>query len=263
MAVLGKWGLVAAILAGFTSASFAEVGPQKSSSGSAMTERYSAIAWATGHLSYSIASGQPTRDAAEAKAKLQCEQASGLVCTIAASGRDGNVAIGFADDGSRVAMEGKSPAHAAQRVVNEFAGQGRRCTVDKGDHLGGRGAKSALPDMWGTIAYRKDRFPGQVTRVWAVSRMPSQEAAIQTALELCVREEKADCIALAGVRNVHIGLYAHNNEPASPFLESDIEPVRLKAAINFKCKLAVQACVNMAEFEVRKPVMPLIQLRTP
>jgi Domain of unknown function (DUF4189) len=224
-------------------------------------ESYEAIAWAPEHMNYSISAPSPTRAAAEAEARDECQLVSRVTCTIAASGRQGAVKIGLAEDGSRVAMEGYSPAHAAERVVNECASRGRRCTAAHGAHMGALGATIKLPDMWGTIAYRSDRFPKQVERVWAVSQQPSQQAAILNALELCQRKEKAECTAKAGVRNVDIGIFAIMNERGTPLIESDIDEVRLKMAIDFKCRQMAPRCLTFKSFNVREPVDPEIMLR--
>jgi Domain of unknown function (DUF4189) len=225
--------------------------------------RFTALAWASDHLNFSVSTGYDSRQSAETAAREACAKTTGVECSHVVSTRDGVIAMASPDDGGRVVMEGLSNAHSSIRVLEECSQKGRRCAIthwfdgrydNRGPSVRNLMGDNPIPDMWGTIAYRADRFPSHVSRIWAVSQRASQEDAIRSALELCVRGEKAECKAKAGVRNTFFGVYASDSEPGTPTIESDVDEERLQAVIDSKCALISASCVTFIRFDVRQPV---------
>ena len=226
-----------------------------------LADQYAALAWADGHTNYAISAGYPSLAEAEKAAAETCERQVPTTCSTVATSKNGVIVLAIADDGSRLAIGGPSRAVTRSAALQQCMKQGRRCQIV--DELEARSRvratkksadKGPSPDLWGTVAWRADLYPGNVTRIWSVSQHQSQQDAIRAALQLCEREEQAECTAKAGVRNVFLAVYVYRDDARTPQIESDISTAALSEAINWKCSGTLQGCAELFSFDVRKPV---------
>lgn len=226
-----------------------------------LADRYAALAWAEGYTNYSISSGYLSSAEAEQAALDACRQIVQKDCTIATSIKNGVIVYALADDGSRLAISGPNRALTRSGTLQKCMQQGRRCQIANESESRGFGKvvkaipdDAAKPDLWGTVAWRADHFPGNVKRIWAVSQHLSQNDAIKAALQLCEREEKAECSAKAGVRNVFLSAYVYLDDFRTPLIESDVTPALTSQSIKRNCANVQFGCAELFTFDVRKPV---------
>lgn len=226
-----------------------------------LADRYAALAWAEGYTNYAISSGYLSLAEAEQSALDACRQVVQKGCTIATSVKNGVIVYALADGGSRLAISGPNRALTRSGTLQKCMQQGRRCQIADESKSRGYGKTvrvipndTAKPDLWGTVAWRADHFPGNVKRIWAVSQHLSQNDAIKAALQLCEREEKAECSAKAGVRNVFLSAYVYLDDFRTPLIESDVTPASTSQSIKRNCANVQYACVELFTFDVRKPV---------
>ena len=251
--------------------SVAPIGAEAATRQSTGQDSFAAVAWAEGYRNLIWSSGYPSKETAESAALKFCNERIGKDCTIAAHSRNGFIVVGIADDGGRIVQSGRTRVEAADIAINRCRseGSGARCTIQYLDLMQGSPQvkdmqiSARLPDQWATFAYRSNAYPGDVRRVWPVAQQPSQEEAIRKALLLCTREEKRECTAKAGVRNVRIAVYTALNEPGTPMIESDIDDARLEAAVEARCKLMAANCITFGTFSASEPVWQAINLAAP
>jgi Domain of unknown function (DUF4189) len=228
------------------------------------SSRFASLAWASGYMNYAISANLPSREAAEEKALAACRAQVAQGCMTAATSENGVIVLAAADDGGRVAFAEATEALAVDTALHQCRKKGLRCTyvdssanVPKNQTIRVGEHTKPTPDLWGTFAYREDGFPERVHRIWAVSAKPTQDEAVQAALELCQREEKATCVAKAGARNGYVAAYSFGFEQGTPFIESDVSDTLLKQAIDARCKYSVQSfCLTHLMFDARAPVEP-------
>jgi hypothetical protein len=223
--------------------------------------RYAAIARAPGFVNYAISSNMPSLNQARQAAINACRAQVGEGCVVEVSSENGVIVLAQADDGGTIAFEGKSQEVAINAAFHECRKKGLRCTyVDSSDRYFRKERVTlgdfaqATRDQWGTFAYRKDDTLGKVQRIWAVSMQPTQEAGIRAALELCQREEKAECSGFAGIRNGFLAAYSFVNDQMSPLIESDVSKELLDSAIKDRCRRAKSDCLTHVMLDVRSPV---------